>query len=658
MWLGSGEQIQFGLTLLVMVLALATLALSLQKQWFFFKSLALPAFLCTALLTCGVIYLSSLIPGILGLMRLPFEYGLFLAINVLLIKLLPRFTLTPLVGKQEQRTWTYNPLQLALVILGLILCAPLLHHLKELPLQLSRPNGILAWDVVSYHLPALIEFTQHQSLWSMQGPFQSYGFGFELIAAFFSKPFYAHWGWVLGHWLSITLIALAILSINQTLAHSRDSASRFRAITISALALGMFSTMEYGTLGAIGKNDLFMAAMVITSLALLMTSTRSDASSLSMSSASQDLRRKWALGITCLCAGLALATKPSALGFALLVPIAIGVINWQRSQSWQTVLRVGLISSALVYVIGGFWLTRNLVIFHTLSPVLDGGWRHSVLANLTNPDLYRLRFNTIYIGFAILALPCSVILALREQPLAKQFNVWSLIVAFHLCALITLLITPFMIQQGAWELRLAAPLLLSTAIIWSAAIERGCTVVEQYFSERRGFYLGGAISIGLMIILALTWQTQRSAPLPGYDQVGALPKTGVYRWAWEQEAPLRIYSAGLRPYGLYGKHWQHALFYDLHSAELNDLAYGKARLASVVQYFDPQVILISTDPLQSMSATTTPSKPAITTWMNTQSDLFEPIYSDGAVSGYRVLPAAKVRLQEWLRDNMPPKMGG
>jgi hypothetical protein len=237
-------------------------------------------------------------------------------------------------------------------------------------------------------------------------------------------------------------------------------------------------------------------------------------------------------------------------------------------------------------------------------------------------------------------------------------NAWWLLFAFQLCAIITLLITPFMIQNGAWELRLAAPLLLSTAIIWSMTIERGCTVAEHYFSKRRRFYLAGAISIGLMIFLALTWQTQRSAPLPGYDQVGALPKTGVYRWAWEQEVPLRIYSAGLRPYGLYGKHWQHQLFYDLHSAELNDLAYGKARLASVVQYFDPQVIFISTDPLQSMSATTTLSKPAITMWMNTQSDVFEPIYSDGAVSGYRVLPAAKARLQEWLRDSTPPKMGG
>jgi hypothetical protein len=492
----------------------------------------------------------------------------------------------------------------------------------------------------------------------MEGPYQSYGFGFELIAAFFSKPFYAHWGWVLGHWLSITLIALAILSINQTLAHSRDSASRFRAITISVLALGMFSTMDYGALGAIGKNDLFMAAMVISSLALIMTSTCSDASLGSTSLDSQDLRSMWALGLACLCAGLALATKPSALGFALLVPIAIGVITWQRSQSWQTVLRVGLISSALVYVIGGFWLTRNLVIFHTLSPVLDGGWRHSVLANLTNLDLYRLRLSTIYIALALLALPLSMILALRQCTLAKPLNAWWLLVGFHLCASITLLITPFMIQQGAWELRLAAPLLLSTAIIWSVAIERGCTVVEHYFSERRGFYLGVAISLGLMIILALTWQTQRSAPLPVYDQVGALPKTGAYQWAWEQETPLRIYSAGLRPYGLYGKHWQHQLFYDLHSAELNDLAYAKARLASVVQYFDPQVIFIATDPLQSMSATTTPTKPAITTWMNTQSNLFEPIYSDGAVSGYRVLPVAKARLQEWLRDSLPPKMGG
>lgn len=658
MWVGSSENMQFGLTLLVMVVALATLSVSLHKQWLFFKALTLPAVLCSALLTCGVIYLSSLIPGILGLMTLPFEYGLFLAINILLIRFLPHFTPTPSANVGNERTWTYRPLQLALMILGLILCAPLLHQLKELPWQLSQSNSILGWDVVSYHLPALIEFVQHQSLWSVQGPYQSYGFGFELIAAFFSKPFCAHWGWVLGHWLSITLIALAIFSINKTLAHSSDSASRFRAITISILALGMFSTMNYGALGSIGKNDLFMAAMVISSLALLMTSTLSDASLGTASLDIQRLRSKWALGLACLCAGLALATKPSSLGFALFVPVAISTITWLRTQIWQMAFRDGLISGALVYVIGGFWLTRNLVIFHALSPVLDGGWRHSVLSNLTNPELYRLRLPTIYIGLALLALPISMILALRKRTLGKPLNAWWLLVAFHLCAIITLLITPFMIQSGAWELRLAAPLLLSTALIWSATIEQSCSFVEHYFPKHRSFTLVGVMSIGLITILALTWQTQRTAPLPGYDQVGTLPKTGVYRWAWEQEAPLRIYSAGLRPYGLYGKHWQHQLFYDLHSAELNDPAYGKARLASVVQYFDPQVIFISTDPLQSMSATTTPSKPAITTWMNTQIDLFEPIYSDGAVSGYRVLPAAKVRLQEWLPNSTPPKMGG
>ena len=658
MWAGSGEQMQFGLTLLVMVVALATLALSLQKQWFFFKALALPAFLCGALLSCGVIYLSSLIPGMLGLMTLPFEYAVFLVINTLLITLLPRFTLTPLAAEQDQRIWVYSPLQLALVILGLILCAPLTHHLKELPWQLSQTNGILGWDVVSYHLPALIEFAQNQSLWSMQGPYQSYGFGFELIAAFFSKPFYAHWGWILGHWLSIAIIAFAIFSINQTLTHSSNLASRFRILTISILALGMFSTMDFGALGAIGKNDLFMAAMVISSLALLMTSMRSDASLGTASIESQRLRSKWALGLACLCAGLALATKPSALGFALFIPLAISATTWLRTQSWQMAFRDGLISGALVYVIGGFWLTRNLVIFHALSPVLDGGWRHSVLSNLTNPDLYRLRLPTIYIGLALLAFPLSVLLGLRKHDLVKPLNAWWLLVAFHLFAIITLLITPFMIQHGSWELRLAAPLLLSTALIWSAAIEQACSFVGHYLPENRRFTLVGVMSIGLITILALTWQTQRTAPLSGYDQVGALPKTGVYRWVWGQEAPMRIYSAGLRPYGLYGKHWQHALFYDLHSAELNDLAYGKARLASVVQYFDPQVILISTDPLQSMSATTTPSKPAITTWMNTQSDMFAPIYSDGAVSGYRVLPAAKVLLQEWLPNSTPPKMGG
>jgi len=178
MWVGSSEQMHFGLTLLIMVVALATLVLSLNKQWIFFKELAFHTALCTDILTCGVIYLSSLIPGILGLMTLPFEYGLFLIMNALLIGLLPCFTLTPLSNEDHQRVWAYRPLQLALVVIGFILCTPLLQQLKGLPWQLSQANGILGWDVVSYHLPALIEFVQHQSLWSMRGPYHSYVFVF------------------------------------------------------------------------------------------------------------------------------------------------------------------------------------------------------------------------------------------------------------------------------------------------------------------------------------------------------------------------------------------------------------------------------------------------------------------------------------------------
>lgn len=637
---------------------LIVLFLSLQKQWLFFRSLALPALLASTVLTCSAIYLSSLIPGLIGLMRLPFEYGLFLIFNLLIIGLLPRFTLNSSTDQDHQRMWSYHPLELTLIFFGLILCTPLLQQLKELPWQLSNPNNILGWDVVSYHLPALIEFIQYQSLWSMQGPYQSYSFGFELIASFFSKPFYAHWGWILWHWLSIGLIALAILSISQTLAHRHNSLVRFRAITISILALGIFSTMDHGVLGAIGKNDVFMAAMVLCSLALLLTPTSADIGAQKISLTAQDLRNRWALGLSCLCAGLAIATKPSALGFALFTPFAIGVLSYLQTRGWQIALKNGLISFMLVYVIGGFWLTRNFLIFHTLSPILEGGWRQSVLADLTNPDLYRLRFSTIYIGLSCLAFPLSVILAWRKPAWIKQFNPLWLLVAFHLCALLTLLITPFMIQHGGWELRLATPLLLSTAIIWSIAIEHSCWFVKNYFNKRQGLYLVSICCIVLLVVVAFTWQNQRSASLPGYDQVGSLPKTGVYQWAWEQDAPLRIYSAGLRPYGLYGKHWQHRLFYDLHSAELDDLAYAKGRLASVIAFFDPQVILISTDPLQTVSPTQTPTKPAITAWMNTQSDLFQPIYSDGAVSGYRVLPTAKVRLQEWLPHRMPPKMGG
>jgi len=649
MWASGAEQLQVGVALILMAVALTILLMSLRQQFLFFHSLKLPAGLCTLLGLCLVLYLSSFVAGALGLLQIGFEYGLFFLLNGLVIYLLPRYTQKSSSAPAKQWVFSCDSVELLLCGLGIVLCAPLLHHAKEIPWQMTNPNGILGWDVVSYHLPGVIEFIQAHSLWSMQGPYQSYGYAFELIATFFSKPFYAHWGLALGHWLGLILIILAIHSIARTLGNRLTSNSSFSSIPISLLTVGLFSTMVMRSLGEIGKNDLFMGAMVLSTLALLVSA---------LPSAIHSTRCKTAWTMASLSAGLALATKPSALGYALFIPVAIGFLSWQRSHHWRSTLGWGVFSTILIYVIGGFWLTRNFLIFDTLSPVLEGGWRFSVFANLANSDLYRPRYQTLYVLLSLMALPVAYAFARLNRLAQATPNPWWLLLAFHTCALITLLVTPFMFQRGGWELRLAIPLIVSTALIWSVLIYQGSAYINKVasvLSARFIRYLGGILIIGAISIIAVLWQVQRTAPLAGYNQLGLLPKTDIYQWVWEHDAPLRIYAAGLRPYGLYGKHWQHRLFYDLHSAELGDEESVKARLASIVLTFNPDVILIASDPHQ---ATHNATKPGITSWMDSQATIFEPIYSDRVVSGYRLRQGGEELLRPWLGAEKLPKMGG
>lgn len=646
MWLAHSEQAQFGLSLIAMLATAAILMASLHRQFQYFRTQNLPALLCSLLSLCAILYLSSLIPGVLGLLHWPYEYGLLVSINVLFIWLLPR--LTKIYYSSSSTPWnlSLNFTQIALSLVGLILCAPLLNYAKDLPWQIINPNGILAWDVVSYHLPGLIEFTQQKSLWSVDGPYQSYGFAYELIAAFFSQGFYTHWGWLLAHWLTITIFILAITSICQSITNTLTESDRHTAIPITLLAIGLVCVMESSPFGALGKNDLFMTTMILSALALLMLYQPSQA---------KPNHNNLVLILTSVCGGLAVATKPSALGFAILIPFCLGVMGWQYTKKGTQAIRVAAISTLLIFTIGGFWLTRNYILFQAISPVLEGGWRLAVISNLTNPDLYRLRFQTLYIAISLLAFPICIVLLACSKSRSKMLSTWWLIAAFHICAMITLLITPFMIQSGGWELRLAMPLLVTSALIWSTALVQASSWIKSTFKPLTMCRLLAVLMLSLLTVISLTWSFLRTPPLSGYDQVGALPKTQIYQWVWNQEVPLRIYSAGLRPYGLYGKYWQHHLFYDLHSAELNDLAYGKARLASVVQTFAPEVILISIDPLQTQ---TQPSKPSITTWMDSQTQLFEPIYTDAVVSGYRLLPPAYSQLREYLQQNTPARMGG
>ena len=130
------------------------------------------------------------------------------------------------------------------------------------------------------------------------------------------------------------------------------------------------------------------------------------------------------------------------------------------------------------------------------------------------------------------------------------------------------------------------------------------------------------------------------------EQIKGLPSTGVYNWVQSQTSPLRIYSAGLRPYGLYGPNWSNTLFYDLHSTTLTPVNAGKNRISAIVVRFKPDLIIVSVDPHIGAGS----EKPAIVDWIRTQPSCFEQVFSDQTVSVFRV----KAGAGDKLTDQLPP----
>ncbi|NJM46143.1 MAG: hypothetical protein HC860_08140 [Alkalinema sp. RU_4_3] len=66
------------------------------------------------------------------------------------------------------------------LMVGLLIIRPLLPMVTELLQQVQQVHP-LGWDVVSYHLPNVIDYIQAHSLWSLTGSYAYYPGGNELL---------------------------------------------------------------------------------------------------------------------------------------------------------------------------------------------------------------------------------------------------------------------------------------------------------------------------------------------------------------------------------------------------------------------------------------------------------------------------------------------
>jgi len=132
-----------------------------------------------------------------------------------------------------------------LIVFGLLGAIPVLDYLRwALPSSLLNPDSALQWDTVSYRLPGFLEFSQRHTLWSLDGPYQSYSFGFELIGSFLSQPFNAHWGLIIANLLAIILLVIAIAAAARILVPSLPTTRVANWLPGAVLAIGIWCALQ------------------------------------------------------------------------------------------------------------------------------------------------------------------------------------------------------------------------------------------------------------------------------------------------------------------------------------------------------------------------------------------------------------------------------
>jgi hypothetical protein len=87
------------------------------------------------------------------------------------------------------------------------------------------------------------------------------------------------------------------------------------------------------------------------------------------------------------------------------------------------------------------------------------------------------------------------------------------------------------------------------------------------------------------------------------------------------------------------------VFYDLHSTVLRPEESGSVRLRTIVAQFRPDMVLVSVDPHEGAPA----GKPLID-WLRRETSCFEEVFSDAAVSAFRVSSGCAARVQR----SVPP----
>lgn len=667
-----------------------------------------------------LIYLAGLLPGMIGFFTAPAAGGTLIVLSVatfLAAGRLRRRAVATAPGNASsvdpigRWLWAgpWNPVTVLACLATLVGMVPLLRYLRRTPGLMKFPGVKVTFDTVSYHLPAFVDYAQHRTLWYLGGPFSSYSYAFELIYGYPILFWHTYWTLVPAALYCTIFILSGIVLVASRVASRFNAVARdgrvwainplFVALAAVALYVPRFAEMADLSLG---KNDLFLAACLLGALAMFIEWSVGD-DAIEDADEWMTMRRRALFVLGAASLGLAIGTKPTALPFVGLFMLLVAIVAYSRRPGAAgKPLRAALVEAIAVgagaALIGGFWYVRNLIKLHALfDPGNSRGFRMSLIHNWRDPRIYHLHPDSLLFLSAIAAaLLLIAALALRawrgrgrSRATRSTLDPALMLLAFLLTALLVFPLTPFVLFRiYTWFIRLGIAMFASASI--ALAVVAGAVLAWGWGARRNlptdtwtiqpSLLQGRRIPwhalttvlafIGAAGAIALPYRWQRHPPrgMPYYERIGPLPATNIYKWVQSLPEPHRIYSVGLRPWGLYGSHWQNTLFYDLHSHVLaghppvhksrNALFYdswqdvvqeqiptGRARLLAVLQQFHPDLLIVSVEPDDDSDRKEKP----LEDWLRQQPWL-KQVYNDPTATAYQVTDGWQALLPEYPTD--------
>lgn len=537
--------------------------------------------------------------------------------------------------------------------MGAVLAIPVYPIIGDLLKQVHLVHP-LSWDVVSYHLPNVMDYIQAHSLWTLQSEYNQYPGGNELLQIWSFLPLKLDS--LLGFTtliLGLGILLVSTLLLKNTLAMNTPFERGVSIVILWAICLYLPPFQEI--LFDFGRNDIALGFWQLVALWSLQQSVK------------EDSRRPWWLLWAGSSLGLAMGIKPNGIFYVLcFVGLILSPIYPLNQTHDRYVTKAKLILQFLippVILLGGFWYIRNLLSRGFLfdRSLTEAAVELSILRSLFNPGLYQINLPLIVFAISIgITLVATIFCVKYAAQISSDFK---LAVAFSWIAIVALILMPsgagyiagansifrIQIRYSIAIIPIAAILLLSMSSYgWEsfkathpAMQTRSSTWLEQVSGKAPsissqlvlgGVTISGAILVGLQMF---TYQPPQG--LPGFNQIlfaRDVPPSQVYSWVQANVRNSTIYAIGLRPYGLYGFPFTNRVIYELSSDRWQYPA-GRAKLLQ----FKPDYLAISRDPF------TTNIPPDVAELIN-RPTIFKLVYQDPLAAVFQLTEYGKSLLEK------------